>query len=310
MPGMAMEIDQLFIDMMIPHHASIVAMAQAALDRLEDERLRQIAQRIIETQSGEIEELRGYRAAFYGDPEPMPMDETMGTMDQVMPGMPVPAAEMMAQMDAATQVALFCAAEDPDLAFIDLTIPHHESAIAMAEATVARATHEEIRAFAERVIRDQQAEIEDLTAIRQEIAGAGTPEPASSAGAASAAGPVADQASLVDALRARGLTVDVAGSLVPDVPFAGAQSGTVLRVGGGALAQPIDVQVYEYADPGAAAADAGQITPDGNHPTAMITWIGPPHFFLAGRAIVLYVGADQAATDLMTDLLGPQFAGR
>jgi hypothetical protein len=217
---------------------------------------------------------------------------------------------MMAQMDAATQVSLFCAAEDADLDFIDLTIPHHQSAIAMAEATVAQATHEEIRAFAERVIRDQQAEIGELTAIREELAGSGTPAPAGSSGAASAGGPVADQASLEDALRAQGLTVDVAGGLVPDVPFANARTGTVLRVGGGALAQPIDVQVYEYADPAAAASDAGQILPDGNHPTAMITWVGPPHFFLAGRAIVLYVGADQAAIGLMTDLIGPQFAGR
>ena len=28
---MAMELDQMYIDMMIPHHASIVAMAQTAL---------------------------------------------------------------------------------------------------------------------------------------------------------------------------------------------------------------------------------------------------------------------------------------
>jgi len=175
--GMAMEIDQIFIDSMIPHHASIVAMAQAALPRLADERLRAIAQTIVDTQSAEIGELRGYRAAFYGDPEPAPMDEhMMGAMMQMMPNLTMPMDAMMAQMDAATQVELLCAAADTDRAFIDLTIPHHESAIAMAEATVGQATHEEIRAFAERVIADQQREIGELSAIRAELYGSATPE--------------------------------------------------------------------------------------------------------------------------------------
>jgi uncharacterized protein (DUF305 family) len=40
MDHMAMEFDQMYIDMMIPHHQSIIALAQAALPRLTDERLR------------------------------------------------------------------------------------------------------------------------------------------------------------------------------------------------------------------------------------------------------------------------------
>ncbi len=45
MAGMAMDVefDQLYIDMMLPHHGSIVAMAQAALPLLQDERLRTLA---------------------------------------------------------------------------------------------------------------------------------------------------------------------------------------------------------------------------------------------------------------------------
>src|SRR5215218_10163944 len=115
------EFDQMYIDMMIPHHASIMAMAEAALPRLQDERLRAMAEAIIAAQGPEIEELRGYREQFYGSAEPEPMDdEMMGMMEQMMPGMAMPMDKMMETMDPATQVAMFCTAADPDLAFIDL----------------------------------------------------------------------------------------------------------------------------------------------------------------------------------------------
>ena len=175
MAGMAMEFDQLYIDMMIPHHASIVAMAHVARDRLRDERLAEIARTIVDTQTAEIEELRGYRERFYGSAEPMPMDDrTMDMMTEMMPGMG-PMDQMAMQMDPAAQVAAICGAEDADLAFIDLTIPHHEMAIAASEAALDRATHEEIRAFAERVIEDQQREVQVLSGIRQELYGSATP---------------------------------------------------------------------------------------------------------------------------------------
>ncbi|MBA3450946.1 MAG: DUF305 domain-containing protein [Chloroflexia bacterium] len=180
MDHMAMELDQAYIDMMIPHHASIIAMAQAALPRLSDERLQEIAQTIIKTQSAEIEELRGYREAFYGEAEPMPMDEgMMEAMGEMMPGMSGSIEEMAVQMDAAAQVAAICAADDVDPAFIDQTIPHHQMAIEASGTAAAAATHAEIREFAQRVIEDQKREVNELSSIAQELAGGGTPIPSS-----------------------------------------------------------------------------------------------------------------------------------
>jgi uncharacterized protein (DUF305 family) len=174
MAGERVEFDQLYIDMMLPHHGSIVAMAQAALPRLQDERLREIAQNIIDTQSAEQEELRGYREQFYGSADPAPMDDhTMDMMMTAMPGMGS-MDDMMLQMDATAQVAAICAAEDADLGFIDLAIPHHEMAIVASEAALEQSTHSEIRDFAQRVIDAQSAEIEELSAIRAELSG-GTP---------------------------------------------------------------------------------------------------------------------------------------
>lgn len=174
MAGQSVEFDQLYIDMMIPHHESIIALAQAAQDRLTDERLQAIAENIITSQSAENEELRGYREQWYGSPQSMPMDEgMMGMMSEMMPGMGDMAAMQM-QMDPGALVATFCAGEDPDLTFIELTIPHHEMAIMSSEAALEQATHDEIRAVAERVIADQQREIDELEAIRAELASEGT----------------------------------------------------------------------------------------------------------------------------------------
>lgn len=176
MGHMAMEIDQMYIDMMIPHHQSIIALAEAALPRLTDARLREIAQAVIDTQQPEIAELHDLRAQFYGEAAPMPMDDAMMTaMTEMMPGMSGTMDEMAFQMNAEAQVAAFCAAENPDLAFIDMTIPHHRMAIEASEDVLDQAVHPEIRDVAQRVIDAQQREIEELEQIRQELTGAATP---------------------------------------------------------------------------------------------------------------------------------------
>ena len=173
-PAAAAELDQLYIDMMIPHHASIIALSQAALPRLKDDRLRAIAENVIAAQTAEIAELRGYREQWYGSPEPQPMGEE--AMMRLMPGAATPMDAMMAQMDAAAQVALLCAADDPDRAFIDLAIPHHQGALEVSEIALEQTTHDELRAFAERVIADQQREIAELGSIRAELYGSASPE--------------------------------------------------------------------------------------------------------------------------------------
>ncbi len=119
-------------------------------------------------------------------------------------------------------------------------------------------------------------------------------------------GPVADQVSLIDHLRGKGLTVETAGNV--QQPFFTAQ-GTLLRISGGELTQPADVQVFDYETAEAAKADVRQIGPDGSPRTMMITWVAPPHFFHRERVVVLYTGTDPAVLTLLAEVLGPQFAG-
>ena len=194
--GQNRPFDEAYIDMMIPHHASIIALAEVARGRLTDPRLVQIANDIVSSQQGEIATLRADRAQWYGSPDAMPMGgDVLGMLG--MAGMTGNAGgsgmmgnaggsgmmgnagaqepEAMKLMDARALVAEFCAAENPDLAFIDLAIPHHQMAITASEAALREATHEEIRAIAREVIAAQQREIDEMRAIRAELTGAATP---------------------------------------------------------------------------------------------------------------------------------------
>ena len=159
--------DQLYIDMMIPHHESIIALAQAALPRLTDPRLIQMAENIIATQSEETTQMAAWREAWYGSATPDLSEHSMMAMLEAMPVGTMDA--MMHEMDAATQVATFCSASDPDLAFIDQVIPHHQMAIDVSQIALKQAEHPEIKETAQAVIDAQQAEIDQLTAIRSEL---------------------------------------------------------------------------------------------------------------------------------------------
>ena len=54
-----------------------------------------------------------------------------------------------------------------DQRFIDMMVPHHEAAIAMAEIAQSRASHDELRALADEIIAAQSAEIGQLRAWRE-----------------------------------------------------------------------------------------------------------------------------------------------
>jgi hypothetical protein len=121
-------------------------------------------------------------------------------------------------------------------------------------------------------------------------------------GCAQESEPVVDYVSLVDNLRQAGATVEPAGDITQ--PFFSV-NGLVIRVDGE------DVQVFEYADADGAENDADLVSPGGGSiGTHMASWIAPPHFYRAGRLIVLYVGAKSDVLDVLEEVLGPQFAGQ
>lgn len=117
----------------------------------------------------------------------------------------------------------------------------------------------------------------------------------------SPAGSIEDSAGLMDALSAQGVSVKAAGNI--DQPFFSVH-GQSLKVNGA------DVQVFEYVDATAANQEAALVSRDGSSVgTTMVSWMAAPHFYKAGKVIVLYVGTDTAITATLQTILGPQFAG-
>jgi uncharacterized protein (DUF305 family) len=161
---MEFEFDLMYIDMMIPHHESIIALAEVAQCELTDPRLVQMAEDIVANQDAEIDELQTLRGEWYPDAAPVSMDAMHG-----MPGMSGDMASMEQQMSAEWQVQTFCAAENKDIAFIEQVIPHHQMAIDTSEAALDHAEHQEIKDISQRVIETQQAEIDELEGIRDEL---------------------------------------------------------------------------------------------------------------------------------------------
>ncbi|HLI27954.1 MAG TPA: DUF305 domain-containing protein [Chloroflexota bacterium] len=151
--------DQQFIDMMVPHHQGAVEMARIALQRASRPEIRQLADDIARSQSAEIDQLRAWRQAWFGSPDTPPLSQ-MPMLAGATGG-----AEMVHDMSA--EVEQLRAAPEPfELAFIDLMIPHHQSAIEAARLALERAEHEELRALAQAIIAAQQREIDQLRAWR------------------------------------------------------------------------------------------------------------------------------------------------
>lgn len=164
------EFDLMYIDMMIPHHESVIALAEVARHELTHPELIEIAEAIVATQDAEIEEMELLRDEWYPDAAPVTMQAMMG-----MPGMGTDMEMMDQQMNATWQVETFCAADNKDVAFIEQVIQHHQMAIDVSRAAEDHAVHPELQAIALRVIEDQQHEIDRLDAIRAELTEAATP---------------------------------------------------------------------------------------------------------------------------------------
>lgn len=66
----AKPFDEAFIDEMIPHHQGAIRMARIELAEGEDPEVKSLAERIIEAQSREIEQMNRWREQWYGEPSP------------------------------------------------------------------------------------------------------------------------------------------------------------------------------------------------------------------------------------------------
>jgi uncharacterized protein (DUF305 family) len=127
-------------------------MAQVALENAEHSEILALAEDVVAAQETEIGQLKSIKQEQFGTSE-VSMDMSKEEMEGM--GMAMDPQEL--------------ANQDPfDKAFIDNMIPHHESAIAMAQVVLGESENPEIREIAGAIVDAQEREIEQMRSWRDE----------------------------------------------------------------------------------------------------------------------------------------------
>jgi uncharacterized protein (DUF305 family) len=144
--------DERFIDAMVPHHQGAIAMARVALTNAEHEKIKELSRNIISSQQAEIEELKTIKKEEFGTSQvPMEMSQ-----------------EQMRSMGMMMNPQHLAQSKPFDKAFIDAMIPHHQSAIYMAQVAHEESNIPAIGELAENIVRAQKREIEQMKQWRQQ----------------------------------------------------------------------------------------------------------------------------------------------
>ena len=154
--GQHNDADVMFAQGMIPHHQQAVAMSDMILakDGI-DAKVTDLATQIKAAQAPEIAQMSGWLAGWGENPSPsMGMDHDMG-------------GGMMSQadMDALDQAT----GQDAARLFLTGMITHHKGAITMAQNEVANGQNPEAIALAQKIITDQQAEIDTMNQLLEQL---------------------------------------------------------------------------------------------------------------------------------------------
>ena len=137
------DMERHFIEEMIPHHEDAVSMSELALTKAEHTELRDLARTIIQNQTQEIDNMRGWYLAWYGTEVSEDTVESRGPEGRMMGG------GMMhdeADMEVLKAAAVF------DQEFIRQMVPHHQMGVMMARMVLARTGRPEIEQLAQSII--------------------------------------------------------------------------------------------------------------------------------------------------------------
>jgi len=152
--------ERAFLEGMVPHHESAIAMAEVAAERAQAPEIKQIAEGIADSQTPEINQMSSIHQRLFDAPlvPDEAAHEELGLSSEEA-GMGGHAADPASALEDA----------DPfDRAFVDEMVPHHQGAITMANAVLAETDDAELRALAESIVATQEREIEEMNAFRSE----------------------------------------------------------------------------------------------------------------------------------------------
>jgi uncharacterized protein (DUF305 family) len=126
-------------------------MAEVALKNAEHDEIVQLSENIVSTQQAEIEKLKSIKQEEFGASN-VPMEMS----SEQMRGMGMMDPQRLAKR------------EPFDKAFISAMIPHHQSAIEMAEVAYEKSKVSEIKELARNIVSAQKREIEQMKGWREQ----------------------------------------------------------------------------------------------------------------------------------------------
>lgn len=139
--------DERFIDAMVPHHQGAIEMARVALKNAKHKEIIELSHNIISSQQAEIEKLKFIKKEEFGTSR-VPM--------QMSP-------KQMRSMGMMMNPQMLAHSKPFDEAFIGAMIPHHQSAIEMANVALKESKNPQIREISEDIVTAQKREISQMT---------------------------------------------------------------------------------------------------------------------------------------------------
>lgn len=133
--------DRAFLSMMVPHHQMAVDMSKAVLPRSKDVTVKTWANAVIKDQNREINQMNTLLKSYGGSNTAM-----ANMMKSSMSGM----ADMVTK------------AKNPDVAFVQGMLPHHASAIDMANMALEKTSDPRVLKLARDIVRAQAQEMYDF----------------------------------------------------------------------------------------------------------------------------------------------------
>jgi len=160
--------DKAYIDTTIPYHAGALKLVELNREDLEDERLIEVADAILESHPKDIEELKSFREEWYESAEP---DEpTKEMMLLSMGGLESCSDEShMNFLDLEWVEETWKKNDDPLFAFVSMLVlsmemEHHQHMVGLELAE-----HEELKDFCQRMHEVSEPHIKVLKTVRGEL---------------------------------------------------------------------------------------------------------------------------------------------
>lgn len=150
--------DLQFIDTMIQHHQASIVMAKMVLEKSQPAELKKFAQKIINQQEREIEQMEAWRDAWY----PYKLD----AINMDLPGMRESMKRMVGSEMDKMQIA---EGEEFNDYFFDMMIPHQQGAVIMAKDALQKVQHPDLKNLGQEIIAAQEAEIKQMTEWREKV---------------------------------------------------------------------------------------------------------------------------------------------